>query len=131
MVTLGCGQFILLSLSLSPFPHHYLNIAWEKGSTHLSGEWGFIMAEEKMKSVQLYITEELHQMIERTFRHGKMSANVERILRFHLADAGQEHKLRLQELWRALKHFNSDFGEEWELVLPEKEAPPLPPEEKP
>lgn len=84
-----------------------------------------------MKSVQLYITEDLHHKIERTFGRGKMSANVERILRYHLQDANQERRLRLQELNRTLRLFNSDFGEAWELVLPDKEeSPPLPPKEE-
>jgi len=74
----------------------------------------------KMKTVQLYITQDLHGILIKTFGHGKMSANVERIIRAHLQDAGQEKKLQLQELNKQIRLYNSEWAENAELMFPEK-----------
>lgn len=79
------------------------------------------METEKMRTIQLYVTEELHGLLKKTFGDGKMSANVERILRAHLQDSIQERKLRFMELTKAVKRFNADFSESAELIMPEPE----------
>jgi hypothetical protein len=87
------------------------------------------MGNDKMTTIQLYVTEELHGLLNKTFGQGKMSANVERILRAQLLSPAQEQKLRLQELNREVRRFNADFMTGAELIFPE-EAPPKPPEEE-
>jgi hypothetical protein len=93
----------------------------EKGSYVQVGTWGITMNEKKMDTIQLYITHDLHGSLEKTFGHGRMSANVERILRAYLKDPTQEKALRLNELQRALRNFNSEFGEKGELIFPQEE----------
>lgn len=83
-----------------------------------------------MKAKQMYFSEDLCDFLEKEFGEGRVSANVEKILWAYTNDSGAEKKIRWQELNKLLKHFNSDFQEGYELVRPEKEAPPTPPEEK-
>lgn len=83
-----------------------------------------------MVSLQIYATEQLKKMLVKEFGEGRVSANVERILRAHLSSPENEKKLRLEELNREIRRFNSDFMMGGELVFPEKEEPPKPPEEK-
>jgi len=82
-----------------------------------------------MVSMQLYATEQLKKMLVKQFGEGRVSANVERILRAHLANPAEEKKLRLQELNAEVRRFNSDYNTQAELIFKE-EIPPLPQEEK-
>ena len=81
--------------------------------------------------MQLYATEQLKKMLIKEFGEGRVSANVERILRAHLSTPEAEKKLRLEELNREIRRFNADFMMGGELIFPEKEeSPPLPPKEE-
>ena len=88
------------------------------------------MAGPGMVSIQLYTTEQLKKLLTKEFGEGRVSANVERILRAHLLSPEAEKKLRLEELNREIRRFNADFMMGGELIFPEKEVPPRPPEEK-
>jgi len=85
------------------------------------------MPGQGMVSMQLYTSEQLKKMLVKTFGEGRVSANVERILRAHLANPVEEKKLRLQELNEQLRHFNADYGMNLELI---EEKPPMPPKEE-
>lgn len=87
------------------------------------------MADE-MRSKQMYFTEQLCTMMTKAWGEGRVSANVERVIRAHLADPANEKKIRLQELGRELRRFNADFMMGGEILFPEKETPPTPPKEK-
>lgn len=83
-----------------------------------------------MMALQLYTTVQLKEKLEKTFGPGKISANVERILRLHLENPAEEKKLRLRELQKEIRRFNADFMCGGELIFPEKEEGPAPQEEK-
>lgn len=87
------------------------------------------MADGGMKSKQMYFTEQLCDLMTKAWGDGRVSANVERIVRAHLADAAAEKKLQLAELQRAISRFNGEFGMNGEIIFPEKEIPPAPPKE--
>ena len=80
-----------------------------------------------MVVIQLYTTLQLKERLYKEFGDGKVSANVERILRQHLDNPAAEKKLRMRELQAEIKRFNADMGENAELIFPQKESPPLPP----
>jgi hypothetical protein len=84
----------------------------------------------KMQGKQLYFTEQLCVMMNKAWGEGKVSANVERVVRAHLMNEEGEKKLRLQELERELRRFNADFFMGGEIIFPEKETPPAPSPEK-
>ena len=81
-----------------------------------------------MVQMQLYTTEQLKKALIKEFGEGRVSANVERILRAHLISPDEEKKLRLAELQKEIRRFNADFMMGGELIFPE--APPTPPKEK-
>ena len=83
-----------------------------------------------MRSKQMYLSEQLCNMLDKAFGEGRVSANVERVLRAHLANPDQEKKLRLAELEKEVRRFNADFFMGGEIIFPEKETPPIPPKEK-
>ena len=85
------------------------------------------MDNEKMKTIQLYVTESLHTLLRRQFGEGKMSANVERIIRLYLSDPDMEKKAALAELQKRVRAFNGVWGMRFELI--EEELPPAPPTE--
>ena len=87
----------------------------------------------KMRGKQLYFTEELCKMLDKKYGEGKVSSNVEVILRAYLSNPLEERKIRWKELVQSLSYFNSDFKED--LIITEREnvkevsPPPPPPEE--
>lgn len=80
-----------------------------------------------MISMQLYMSEQLKKALLKEYGEGRVSANVERIIRAHLSNPAEEKKLRLQELNQEIRRFNADYGVNAELIFPE--VPPKPPEE--
>jgi hypothetical protein len=80
----------------------------------------YVRKTEKMKTIQLYVSESLHAMLLKMFGVGKMSGNVERILRAHLSNVENEKTLRLRELNAELRRFNADFSTGGELYFPEE-----------
>lgn len=70
-----------------------------------------------MKSKQMYFTEQLCDLMEKTFGEGKVSANVERIIRAHLANPEAEKKLRLMEINKEIARFNSEYNMQGHLVF--------------
>ena len=72
-----------------------------------------------MERKMFYLTKELCEELEKAFGHGKVSSNIERILRNYLANPANEEKIRLAELNKELRRFNADFKKELELVAGE------------
>jgi len=83
---------------------------------------------EGMKTLQLYVSEDLWNKLRRTFGEGRVSANVEKILRQHIGNPAEEKKLALMELNKQVRRFNADF--DMRLELREEEMPPMPPKEE-
>lgn len=81
-----------------------------------------------MVQMQLYTTDQLKRMLIKQFGEGRVSANVERILRAHLLNPESEKKIRLAELQTEIRRFNADFMMGAELIFPE--PPPQPPQER-
>jgi len=79
-----------------------------------------------MVQMQLYTTAALKKRLNDAFGEGRVSANVERILRAHLDNPLEEKKLRLKELNAEVRRFNADYGMRLALM---EEASPAPPEE--
>ena len=80
--------------------------------------------------MQIYVSEQLKTALIKNFGEGRVSANIERILRAYLANPKEEKKIRLMELNSELRRFNADFMEGGEIIFPVKEIPPTPPKEK-
>lgn len=81
---------------------------------------------------QIYISEELNTMLNANFGEGKISSNIERILRTHLADPDNEVKMQYQDLKRTEKIFNALYPR-WCLSIvltPREEKTPTPPKEE-
>lgn len=81
-----------------------------------------------MAVITIYATEELKRKLTKAFGEGRISSNVERILRHHLQDSVEEKKMRLAELNQAVALFNHDFNMAGHLIF-EEEIPPRPPKE--
>lgn len=86
------------------------------------------MAGAGMVQMQLYVSEQLKARLLREFGEGRVSANVERILRSHVENPVEDKKLRFAELNKAVRAFNFEFGMSLELMAGE-EKPPMPPKE--
>jgi len=86
------------------------------------------MTGKGMGIITLYATDDLKKKLTKAFGEGRVSANVERILRHHLADDGEEKKMRLEEINSLIHKFNFDYKMNFELM--NQEVPPGPPEEK-
>lgn len=72
-----------------------------------------------MRSKQMYLTEQLCDIMSKAWGEGRVSANVERVIRAHLANPDAEKKIRLQELNQLLSRFNADYNMRGELSFPE------------
>ena len=72
-----------------------------------------------MRSKQMYFTEQICDAMTRAWGEGRVSANVERVIRAHLANPDAEKKIRLQELNQLLSRFNADYNMRGELSFPE------------
>ena len=72
-----------------------------------------------MRSKQMYFTEQICDAMTKAWGEGRVSANVERIIRAHLANPEAEKKIRLQELNQLLSRFNADYNTKGELIFGE------------
>lgn len=83
-----------------------------------------------MRSLQIYITEEMHELITSNFETGKMSANIERILRAHMQTPDGEDSLLMRELNTEVKKFNG-LSYNWVAIVDytEKKKSPQAPKE--
>jgi hypothetical protein len=75
-----------------------------------------------MGIITLYATDDLKRRLIKAFGEGRVSANVERILRHHLADTNEEKKMRLADLNKEIAHFNADYKMFGHLIFEEKEV---------
>lgn len=82
------------------------------------------MAGAGMVQMQIYASEDLKRRLTKEFGEGRVSANVEKILRFYLEHPEEEKKMRLKEINESIRRFNADFQTNAEIIFPE--PPPSP-----
>lgn len=74
------------------------------------------MDKEKLVQKSVYLSSATWAQLDRHFGRGKVSANIERILRLHLSDASAEKKAALQKINRLLAEFNGVYSMRLEIT---------------
>lgn len=76
-----------------------------------------------MTGIQLYVSKELAETLEKSFGKGKISANIERVMRFYLGNPVEEKKLRLRELMAKVRRFEADYAVKIDVLIKDEVKP--------
>ena len=76
---------------------------------------------EKMEQKSIYLSESCWKILARRFERGKVSANLEKIIRHYCSNPAEEKKEALAELQYHLREFNGVWNESFELIKKESE----------
>ena len=69
-----------------------------------------------MESIQIYVSAEMSRLLRDAYGEGKLSANIERVMRAHLSTPENEWTLRYTALKKEVKKLNAEFSD-WSVEL--------------
>jgi len=73
--------------------------------------------------MQIYVSDDLRDLLRAEFGEGRVSANIERILRLHLENPNREKQEKLKAIQVLVRGFNASFPDlHAELVIDEKKG---------